>query len=60
VDGRKSLEGEVLGGLSVGAKCVSEGRNWVLSWGWDRMMGWDDGTDEGGGFEMGREWEWYG
>jgi hypothetical protein len=47
VDGRKSLEGEDLSGLSVGAKCVSEGRNWVLSlvgmeWDgmeWDGMMG---------------------
>ena len=48
MDGRKSLEGEDLSGLSVGAKCVSEGRNWVLSlvgMEWDGMewdgMEWD-------------------
>jgi hypothetical protein len=60
VDGRKSLEGEDLSGLSVGAKCVSEGRNWVFIFDWDGMR-WDDGIDgvginEGGGrrFEMGK------
>jgi hypothetical protein len=57
VDGRKSLEGEDLSGLSVGAKCVSEGRNGFYLWlGWDGMMG----LMELGlmNEEEGLRWEW--
>jgi hypothetical protein len=58
VDGRKSLEGEDLSGLSVGAKCVSEGRNWVLSlvgMEWDGME-WDGMEWDGMGWD-GMEWD---